>query len=521
MAVVFALLAVFSFNAFCAGEKELVYPFLYGEKNFTLKAARGDLFFHIDPRMGKQVFEEERRRKNFFFESSDLRMLELSDFFQDLKTAGYCPDRELAERFSYIRYLYRLAALSYLDEHLYDMNVAAKKMRLGTACSYEPKELLNKCRPGGEDMKLFVQSAGILAKSFKPFMPAYDFSYDEYLNKWLSAFKKGEAPGSPGKRLGLYCRDKDCDVLNKERAKIAFEEVCREDKELFLRVCSEKDRLYGLSGAAQAFHAIASSEALKYIDDKGNGRGCLLRFSRLMKSREGDYRKLEKVMAGVYDRFQSEREKGGRLFPAGSLKSYLDSGLTSIFVEPKKEATEKKNEEVALAPVELAPLAPEPIKRILKPKPAPKKKVAEEKTRPKPVVKSYFLTSVEAREEFGLDSMPLDMLKFKYDYVFNSKTLAFLDKHMEKFVSRKGLAEMKEYDSLGKKKGPVPLLFIKYLIDEKRHKGLTNLVEVIGETFYVQNNIDPPSLAKKPVFVRLRYDRETEGLWQIDVLALP
>ena len=169
--------------------------------------------------------------------------------------------------------------------------------------------------------------------------------------------------------------------------------------------------------------------------------------------------------------------------------------------------------------VELAPLAPAPIKKVLQPK------KEKEKTSKKRVVvkkkpkKSHFLISAQALEEFSMDRVDIDMLKFRYDYLFNSKMLDYLEQQMPKFFSREGLEEMKNFDSLGSKKGPVPLLFIKYLIENDKHQGLFNLIDVIGDQFYVRNNIDDESIANENDFVRLEFRGDAAtAFWQLSIV---
>jgi hypothetical protein len=65
--------------------------------------------------------------------------------------------------------------------------------------------------------------------------------------------------------------------------------------------------------------------------------------------------------------------------------------------------------------------------------------------------------------------------------------------------------------------GPVPLVFIKYLIDTNNHKGLYNLLNVVGDRFYVKNDIDR-SLSLSVNYIQLRNDLSTGQKWVIDII---
>ena len=84
-------------------------------------------------------------------------------------------------------------------------------------------------------------------------------------------------------------------------------------------------------------------------------------------------------------------------------------------------------------------------------------------------------------------------------------------------MTRDALKEMKTFDKLGSEEGPVPLLFLKYMIDMQEHTGLYNLINVLGDEFYVSNEIDS---AFKPDSekVKLINDESTGGKWQLYIL---
>ncbi|MBC74488.1 MAG: hypothetical protein CME64_00575 [Halobacteriovoraceae bacterium] len=495
-----------------------IAPHLLGEQNFEHYFGPSEPFFFKDKKFGNSIFEERQRYNKYPYNSIEQELYSLKEFIKDLNTAGLCPNAELANSSEYIRYLYRMSALSYLGELFNRMEEASKNMKLGDVCEVSINRLIKKCAPQSKDMKLFVKSSTVLSRSFSPYMPPYNFDFQTYLKNWMkSAPKKENDPVV--NRLRLACSGGKC-FSSKAKVEKLFAKSCKQDQKLFERICSEKDDLYGVSYVEQLFHVISSGDVMKVLNDNGNARGCLARYTSVMKDRESYEPIFDKVFPYIFEDLKKRQAAvGGELFPAGSLRVFVKEGLDEIFVEkkPKESKVSKVEPEET---IELGPLAPAPLKKVLKPKKKKRKKVVvKKKPRPKKIEKSHFLISAEALKEFNMDSVKLDMLKFKYDYLFNTKMLSYLEEQMPKFFERDGLEEMKKFDSLGSEKGPVPLLFIKYLVANQKHQGLFNLIDVVGSEFYVKNNIDDESVANKRDMVRLEYVEGDEvPHWQISII---
>jgi hypothetical protein len=84
-------------------------------------------------------------------------------------------------------------------------------------------------------------------------------------------------------------------------------------------------------------------------------------------------------------------------------------------------------------------------------------------------------------------------------------------------MTREALKEMMTYDKLGLKDGPVPLLFIKFMIDMQEHQGLWNLISVLGDKFYVSNEIDS-TFAVVPELIHLVNNDSTGNQWTLFVI---
>ena len=104
---------------------------------------------------------------------------------------------------------------------------------------------------------------------------------------------------------------------------------------------------------------------------------------------------------------------------------------------------------------------------------------------------------------------------FKEDFIFSDSLTTKLHKPLAIYQTQKALKEMKKYDALGEKKAPLRLLFLKYLIDNNYHQGLYNIISVLGESFYIKNDIDGENDA---YFIKIQNDYSTNNQWQIYVM---
>ena len=154
----------------------------------------------------------------------------------------------------------------------------------------------------------------------------------------------------------------------------------------------------------------------------------------------------------------------------------------------------------------------------------PKTKMKPSKTKASKVVKvakkkpqklSSFKEASLYLARNNLDELELDMAKFKFDYTFTLKQHEQYRERVKKVSRFTTLKELKKFDKLGSKEAPVPLKFLKYLIDENMHQGLFNIINVIGDNFYVLNDIDEKSHIEK---IQLLNTRNTNFSWQIKIL---
>ena len=264
-----------------------------------------------------------------------------------------------------------------------------------------------------------------------------------------------------------------------------------------------------------------SGDIINTFNDQGEALGCLRRFSMVNSHREVSYKVFSQLFptlrAHLRNQYQ-ERFLQGRVFFFGSGKEFEEKGLTNLYVmeQPLKIATLDagylNTPATPVAPaVEVQKTEADSTAKVAAV--TPKKTVVEIKQVPK----SAFLQASELRKAQNLDRVEVDMQKLRYDYVFSLNMLNNLSTKLKSFMTREALIEMVNYDKLGFKEGPVPLLFIKYMIDMQEHTGLYNLVSTVGDEFYVSNEVDPsykPELEK----IKLINNAATNGQWQIVVL---
>lgn len=245
--------------------------------------------------------------------------------------------------------------------------------------------------------------------------------------------------------------------------------------------------------------------------------GCLRRFSEVMSHREVSYPGLNNLFPSLNSMLKNvhkERFLQGRVFFFGAGKEFEEKGLTDLYVEeqplvvtkaePVKTPAPKKDEPVKVAE---APKVVETPVLVSKPS-------IVEIRGPQ---KSAFLQAAELRSQGNLSRVEVDMVKLKYDFVFTLNMMNNLSKRLKTFMKREALVEMMTYDKLGSSEGPVPLLFLKFMIDMEEHQGLWNIISVVGDRFYVSNEIDS-SFKPKPELVQLVNSDTTGRRWQLVII---
>jgi hypothetical protein len=245
------------------------------------------------------------------------------------------------------------------------------------------------------------------------------------------------------------------------------------------------------------------------------GEDCLRRFSKLGAVREANYKELNIIIPLIYKYLNSEKVSylQGSLFLPGALKEFDMKGLSDFLValKPPKVAVVKKVAKVKPKPV------PIPVVTLAKtPTPAPKIDPVIEVV-PEVVVPkiSEFERAATLIGENKSAKEILDMDQFRDDFEFTSKMISSLSQPIKKFQTRKALTDLRDFDKFGTSEAPVGIIFLKFLIDTDNHQGLYNVVNVLGDKFYLMNDFEGKT---SPVFAELKNDPTTNHRWQIILL---
>lgn len=496
-------------------------PGAFGEQDFIHYSKSDWPLYQSDPYDNNISWNDDLIEKNYINNLWGKPFTDLEDFLEKrILQSMNCPDEQISEHFEYLQYVHRLLNISYIFESLKGYDLDASKMGLNQkSCQINWQELFKNCAPSSIYMKQFLQNVDIVISQLPKVVVSSDISKNEYKSNWLKSFLQKKFEHVSHYRFSEYCKSRNCDLKNESKLTQSFSDICLEDQKRILNICSERDLTYGMYKISQAYHLISNSNILNSINNKGFANGCLRRFSKQMRNKE----KIDPVLKAIYpilfkmiSNDPNNSYLQGRLFVAGSMREFLDKGISQVFKQNEINPPVKIDKKVALEISE--------TKKIEKKKEIAKKETVKNEIKKTVVLKtnkdiklptkSSFLIASEFRKKFDLENAKVDMQRFKYDYIFTIDIANAMNKSLESFMQLKAIEEMKKFDNLGSINGPVPLIFIKYMIDQEHHQGLFNLVNTLGQQFYVRNNID--EIANDSVqFIELKNDSSTNHEWQI------
>lgn len=499
-------------------------PARHGQKDFDNYFGPEDPAFRYDSYRDKLKFVDDELVNDYSKDKVSLEISDLEKFFKrDFYLGLNCPDMAYKPKYHYLNYLTRLQVLSYLFQSLREHEYLAKKFDFKTSCSINWSEQVKKCDPVTKEMQGFKRDAAIALKGLKRVVVPFEQSDPKKQKAWIKQLKQGEQKTLTHFRIIEYCKKQSCGKLTKKNIQGLINQVCVQEKELFNEVCSERDALYGVSNVPEVFHLVSGSSGMRGINQDGYGSGCLARFIEQNKDNEKKVFFLADLFKVLYEHnlnFTPDSPQG-RLFTIGAVKEFTDKGLAGIFTPakktaPKKIKTKPKKQVARLTNPEFEKIfLPKVEKKKVKKKPVKKeKKVAIKKTVER---KSSFLISSEFRAKYELDEVEINMNKFKYDYIFTLSQVDKLKKKVIDFSSIKSLKTMKKFDKLGSIKAPIPLKFIKFLIDNSYHKNLHNIIAVLGDSFFIFNDIDVKY--RNTDYIQIKNDISTNFKWTIKILA--
>lgn len=491
-----------------------------GEKNFTHYYGPTKPLLLINHYNQKIIFEEEYNEELYLNSKVQNELFNLEDFLKVEFSIGlYCPEVEYKQRKVYARYLTRLLVTSYLFESMRNYEYTSKQMGFKNSCEINWNSVFSSCKPKTQDMKTFITNTKHILKNLKEVVVPFEKTKKNEIQKWFKQFKDKKYENLTQFRLSVECKNNKCRNMNKHSLSKKLNHICSDDLELIENVCSENDSLLGQSYIPEIYPLLMRTMAMSSGENPEFNGGCLRRFMESNQLKESYIPQLKNIFSYLYSKNlenKSEYERG-RLFSIGSLKEFHEKGLENIFeaktIKKAEKVTKVKNKKVVEPRFEKIILPIFKKKNIKNRNSEASKKIIRKIEK---VKKSTFLVASIFRRKFDYQKVKVDMKKFNYDYVFTMKQEKEFKPIVHKFSSQKSLKEMLNYDKLGSKKAPIPLRFLKFLIDKKMHQGLFNIVNVLGEEFYIRNDLDEN--IKKLEFIRIFNNKSTGFKWEIEIV---
>lgn len=519
------LIAFSSRSLFAADTKSNAYydSVFLGEKDFDTYKGPLDPSIEFQEHLATNTFLDTLFEEWYFFNLSSPQVKEWEDeWFNTFPAMSSCPNFYLNENVEYIRYLYRLISISYLFESLKDHSQTYFSLGYSNDpwCGLDWKEVFGACKPTSSDMKTFVKRTQFrYLMDFDPlaFKQMGKGDREKWLTKKREQLERGEVNNIVDFRLRENCNQgNDCGNLKEEKVRKIVTSVCQKDKELIQILCSEKDMLYGISPSGIPRELLIKSNVMRVINEGGFAENCLRRYSQLQKGKERKYDWLLDTF--VYVKKKMEQEKPdylqGQIFIPGALKEFDDRGLTEfLFVAPKPTPTPTPKPTPAPTPKPTPKPTPAPTP-IATPTPTPKPTPTPTPT-PEPQPSQFEIARMILVKK-KLKESPVNMEIFKDEFVFDEAFVKRVRGPLAVFQTIKALKDLKKYDKLGSKRTPVKLFFLKLLIDQQSHKGLWNIISVIGDKFYVKNDLEKKEF---PVLCQLENNEKTGYKWQITILS--
>ncbi len=471
----------------------------------------------VNPSDGSIKFIDRDFSEEYINRLLSVPLADLSNYwFDDFIFEQDCPNVVLQEHRSYIEYLHRLIIISYLYEYIKrEKKYLFSLGNLSGKCSTRWEDIFTECRPTNHEMKKFISRARIKTDKVDSLHKTSKFTKSEKqleLKRINNLLSDGKAFKIVDLALQDQCIKVGCKQLNWKEIGLAINNSCQESKNLIVSICNEKDKFFGGSYLKELKILLKRSNAFKVINKHGYGVGCLGRYTKLFSRQERKYYKLRKIFLMIMKELLNEKAAylQGELFVLGALKEFDDIGVKNIL------ATYKKQKKIIL-PIPQNKYAKKVVTKKKVNKRIEKKivpKVNKEIVKEKVVQLSQFEIACEKHLKRKGKLTPVDMEKMKNDFIFTDQMIVALSSSLDSYLSRVGLSQMKKYDFLGTKKEPVTLMFLKFLIENDYHQGLHNMVAILGDKFWVLNDIDNKANPKQ---IKLSNNKSTNYRWQIDI----
>lgn len=469
-----------------------------GERDFAEYSGPLDPALDINYRLGEVKFLDDKYEDSFISNQISEELIDLDSYIKNYIEPGFtCSSIDFLQSADYLHYLHRLVSISLnyeflkkLHISLYQINEAEQK------CSLDYDSIFKSCKPVTTDMKKFIK------RSEEFFPDVIDWGKYPLLRKKSSYDLLERYQGKAVSIVKNYFSDDDLEQ--------SFLRACRFVKNEINTLCNENDTYYGISNMNEIHNFIEGTSAFKVINQIGSGKACMERFVVLNKLKES----IDDASKSI---LKEESNSLGKLnegiFWYGALREFDDLGVAIVEEKKPEPVVVVKKEEPKVVSI-VKKVDPKPIKiSIAKPVVKP---VAVKKEEPKVVLSAF----QDAVKKFRTDkkTVEVNMTKMKTDYKYSKKILKTFNGPLRAYQTRKALTDMKKIDKLGSKESPLSYLFLRYLIDHNLHQGIYNVIAVLGEQFYVINDVDK---IEESVKIKLDNSEKTKFKWQIWVVEAP
>lgn len=207
--------------------------------------------------------------------------------------------------------------------------------------------------------------------------------------------------------------------------------------------------------------------------------------------------------------FKNPVNDNKKLFFYGALKEFEELGV-SVF-QPEEKPVAKVIKKESPSKVETKVVVKKKAVAIKKEKVVVQKKKVKARTQKR---KSALAIAVD---EYLKKNKPVtvDLKQAKAEFSFPKALVQKFNGPLRPFQTLKALKEMKKNDILGSIQTPFSYVFLRYMLDFELHQGLFNLTSVLGNQFYIVDDIEKK---KKPIKVRLLNSKQTNYKWKLEIV---
>ncbi len=459
-----------------------------GEKSFDQYIGPHTPEFRVVRSDGSFILKDDQFRDEFPIQLISEDFLYLKRFTLEYILPKFtCHPRIYEENYDYMAFLFRLVAISKKYKALKKVHLSLYQVgEKENKCKLDYSSIFGQCRPRSKEMKKF------LSRVDNYFPDLIDWGKYPIFLKNKSTSKLLRYHGDEFERVLSSGHDLESQLVNS----------CQKLKKSINSLCSEQDKLFGMSFDLANQRYVKESAPFRTLDSKGRGEECLAQFVSLNAKKE---------QVSNYNQFilSNTLERDDEIFYYGSLKEFDEQGVTLI---EKAEVSK----EVVVAKKEVKMPKPIVVAKIENPKKVVRPKVVKIKERSNVIkIKLTALKEAVTRHLKTGISIDVDLVKMRTDYTYSKSLLSKLNGSLRPYQTRKALTEMRKYDNLGSIQTPLSFLFLRYLLDFELHQGLFNLTGVLGDEFYIINDIEKE---KKPIKIRLLNTRETNNRWKMSVV---